>query len=144
MIGIDLATTNCGICWMQKDEDCKFATVGMKDLEKKTILAFAKSLSILTYEHDVVVDFSFAECFLPNRRKHVAVKYFLAGCIQNSARNTVFVTPSELREFLGYSKKVSKKTIHQLQFNLEWLEKYTEHELDAYLLALLGTMQKDR
>lgn len=137
IIGIDLATINCGLCFMQEDGQFSFATVGMKDLEDETILKFADSLALLVYDQDCFVDFHFNECFLPNKKKHIAIKYYLAAVIKSSANKTYFIKPSVVREYFGFPAKMKKQEFHAAM-NLKSYNQNTEHERDAYLLALMG------
>jgi hypothetical protein len=137
ILGIDLATVNCGLCFMDIDETCSFATIGMKNLEDKTIVNFADSLSLLVHDQDCFIDFHFNECFLPNKKKHVALKYYLAGNIQRSAKSYRFVKPSAVREHFGFPPKMKKYEFHEQMF-IDHLRQENEHERDAYLLALMG------
>lgn len=137
ILGIDLATVNCGMCFMKEDESVSFVTIGMKDLEDKTILKFADSLAMLVHDQDCFVDFHFNECFLPNKKKHIAVKYFLAGVILVAAKETQFIKPSVIREHFGFPAKMKKNLFHEQMF-LSAYNQNNEHERDAYLLALMG------
>lgn len=139
ILGIDLATVNCGLCFMEEDETCIYATIGIKDIgSDDSILQFAKSLSMVVSNQVCYVDFHFNECFLPNKKKHIAVKYFLAGVILASANEVEFVKPSAIREYFGQSSKMKKYAFHEVMFPDLKLKQETEHERDAYLLALMG------
>ena len=139
IIGIDLATVNCGLCFMEEDETCSYETIGIKDINSdEAVLKFADSLSLLVHDQVCYVDFHFNECFLPNKRKHIALKYFLAACIQRSAKKTYFIKPSQLREYFGLDPKINKYKFHEAMFPTVKLKQENEHERDAYLLALLG------
>ena len=145
ILGIDLATVNCGLCFMQEDETCSFATIGIKDIgSDESILQFAKALQKVVSDQVCYVDFHFNECFLPNKKKHIAVKYFLSGVILVSAKEVEFVKPSAIREYFGQSPKMKKYAFHELMFTDQMLEQETEHERDAYLLALMGKQIKDK
>ena len=137
LIGIDLATVNCGLCFMQEDETISFATIGIPNIASdESILNFADSLSKLVYDQICYVDFNFNECFLPNKRKHIAVKYFLAGVILLSAKEAYFIKPSVVREHFGFDPKMNKYKFHAEMF--KDVRQENEHERDAYLLALMG------
>jgi hypothetical protein len=148
ILGIDLAISNCGLCFMNDDETCSFATIGIKDVAKDddVILQFSKSLSKVVSDQTCYVDFHFNECFLPNKRKHIALKYFLAGVIFVSAKETYFIKPSALRVHFGFEPKMNKYKFHEAMLkdcykgNGEYwkLDNANEHERDAYLLALMG------
>lgn len=134
IIGIDLATKNCGLCFIDS-AGMQFNTVGLKDLKPETVYKFTKSLCIIVKGSNIVVDFSWSEIYLPGRRNHAAIKYFIAGALLQSAKNCLFVTPAELRKFYGYAPKTKKEVLHGLV-----PEEYThrnEHEKDAWLLAKL-------
>lgn len=138
ILGIDLATTNCGLCFMQDDETVSFATIGIKDIASdEAVIQFAKSLSKVVSDQQCFVDFHLNECFLPNKKKHIAVKYFLAGVILVSAKEVMFVKPSAVREHFGYPAKLNKYKFHEQMFK-QTLNQENEHERDAYLLALMG------
>lgn len=138
IIGIDLATVNCGLCFMQDDETTSFGTIGIKDISNDDdILRFADSLSLLVHNEICFVDFHFNECFLPNKRKHVALKYYLAANIKRSARETYFIKPSQVRTHFGFEPKMNKYKFHEVMFKTP-LKNENEHERDAYLLALMG------
>lgn len=137
IIGIDLATVNCGLCFMQDDTRYSFATIGMKNLEDETIIKFADSLALLVHDQICYVDFHFNECFLPNKKKHIALKYYLAASIQFSAKECYFIKPSKVREHFGFAPKMPKREFHK-QIFLGDLGQENEHEKDAYLLALMG------
>lgn len=141
VIGIDLATVNCGLCFMKADETHWFNTVGMPDLEDETILKFSDALAISVYDSICFVDFHFNECFLPNKRKHIAVKYFLAACIHRSAKQTYFIKPADVRKYFGQDPKMNKYKFHELMFPPEMMKEHDEHKRDAYLLALMGIQQ---
>ena len=75
-LGIDLATTNCGLCWMEDDETCTFNTIGITDISSdESILKFAEALSKVVSDQICFVDFHFNECFLPNKKKHIATTF---------------------------------------------------------------------
>lgn len=141
ILGIDLATVNCGICFMEDDETCSFATVGMKDLEPETILKFTSSMVKIVSDQVCYIDFHFNECFLPNKKKHIAVKYFLAGAIVTSAKQCNLVKPSEVRQHFGFDGKLKKNLFHEQMF-INAYNQNNEHERDAYLLALMGLQQQ--
>ena len=141
VIGIDLATVNCGLCFMTEDETHWFNTIGMNDLEDETILKFADALSLIVHDQICYVDFHFNECFLPNKRKHIAVKYYLAACIQRSARETHFIKPAEVRKHFGQDPKMKKYKFHEALLSKEMMKEHSEHKCDAYLLALMGIQQ---
>ena len=138
IIGIDLATINCGLCFMQEDESCSFSTIGIPDIsDDESIVNFADSLALLTHNQECFVDFHFNECFLPNKKKHIAVKYYLAANIQRSAKLYRFVKPSDVRVHFGFPPKMKKYDFHKQMFK-DHLRQENEHERDAYLLALMG------
>ena len=141
VIGIDLATVNCGLCFMTEDETHWFNTIGMNDLEDETILKFADALSLIVHDQICYVDFHFNECFLPNKRKHIAVKYYLAACIQRSARETHFIKPAEVRKHFDQDPKMKKYKFHEALLSKEMMKEHSEHKCDAYLLALMGIQQ---
>lgn len=137
VIGIDLATINCGLCFMQEDENTSFATIGIKDIANdETIINFATSLAKVVSGQVCYIDFNFNECFLPNKRKHIAIKYFLAGVILVSAKEAYFIKPSQVREHFGFDPKMNKYKFHAEMF--KDVRQENEHERDAYLLALMG------
>jgi len=144
IIGIDLATVNCGLCFMEEEDKYNFATIGMKDLEDETILKFADSLSLLVHKHVCFVDFYFNECFLPNKRKHIALKYYLAANIKRSAKEAYFIKPSAVREYFGHSPKMNKYKFHEEMFSGEMMKQENEHHRDAYLLALMGWTEQSK
>ena len=137
IIGIDLATVNCGLCFMQEDETPSFATIGIKDISNdETSINFATSLAKVVSGQVCYIDFNFNECFLPNKRKHIAVKYFLAGVIFLSAKEAYFIKPSVVRGHFGFDPKINKYKFHAEMF--KDVRQENEHERDAYLLALMG------
>ena len=143
-LGIDLATTNCGLCWMDNDLTCTFNTFGITDISSdESILKFAEALSKVVSDQICFVDFHFNECFLPNKKKHIAIKYYLAGVIWLSAKEVHFIKPSEVRQHFGHPAKMKKYQFHEAMFLGEDLKQETEHERDAYLLALMGKQLKD-
>lgn len=144
IIGIDLATVNCGLCFMNPDETCWYNTIGMPDLDDETILKFADALSLIVHDQICYVDFHFNECFLPNKRKHIAVKYYLAACIQRSAKETHFIKPSDVRKYYGQDSKMKKYKFHELMFAPEMMKEHDEHKRDAYLLALMGVTEQSK
>lgn len=141
VIGIDLATVNCGLCFMAEDETHWFNTIGMKDLEPETINNFAMALQKVVQDQVVYVDFHYNECFLPNKRKHISIKYFLSGVIFATAKQTNFIKPSEVREHFGFDSKIKKYIFHEKMFDSEMMKQHDEHKRDAYLLALMGIQQ---
>lgn len=129
---------------MNEDETCSFATIGIKDIgSDESILQFAKSLAMVVSDQVCYVDFHFNEVFLPNKKKHIAVKFFLAGVILVSSKEVEFVKPSAVREYFGFSAKMKKYAFHEQMFG-EGLNQENEHERDAYLLALMGKQIKDK
>lgn len=140
ILGIDLATVNCGLCFMQDDEQCRFATIGLgkKNINSdEAVINFTNALSKLVSDQICYVDFSFNECFFNNQKKHVSVKYFLAAVIYCNAKETYFIKPSQVREHFGFAPKMNKYKFHEQMF-LDHLKQENEHERDAYLLALMG------
>ena len=135
VMGIDLATKNCGICWRYRDDSSHMSMCGMKTQTDIELLVFSKILKSLVKDQTVYVDFNFNEVFLPGRKKFTAYKYFLAGIIQASAKECNLITPSQLRKHYYCNSKMSKKDLHKLLIPEIMLEQYNEHELDAYLLA---------
>jgi hypothetical protein len=138
ILGIDLATVNCGVCFFKSPQEYSFAMLGMKELDDNSILEFANVLGKLVSEQVCYVDFTFNECFLPNRQKHVAVKYFLAGVLKSKAKECNFIKPILVREYFNYPAKEKKYKLHKDFFNPDWFTDHNEHERDAYLLALMG------
>lgn len=137
IIGIDLATVNCGLCFMRDDETTNFSTIGIPNIASdESILNFATSLAKVVSGQVCYIDFNFNECFLPNKRKHIAVKYFLAGVILMSAKEAYFIKPSVVREHFGFDPKMNKYKFHAEMF--KDVRQENEHERDAYLLALMG------
>lgn len=137
IIGIDLATVNCGVCFMKHDETCSFSTIGIPDIAiDDSIIEFSQALAKVVSGQICYIDFNFNECFLPNKRKHIAVKYFLAGVILLSAKETYFIKPSEVRKHFGYEPKMNKYKFHTEMF--KDVRQENEHERDAYLLAFMG------
>lgn len=138
IIGIDLATINCGVCFMKPDETSTFSTIGIPDITSdESIIEFAQALAKVVNDQICYIDFNFNECFLPNKRKHIAVKYFLAGVILLSAKEAYFIKPSAVREHFGFDPKMNKYKFHEQMFK-QILNQENEHERDAYLLALMG------
>jgi hypothetical protein len=113
-------------------------TVGMKDLQPDTVQKFAKSLGLLAKNQVTYIDFNYNECFLRGRKKHLAIKYFLAGYIQATAKEANFITPAELRKYYGFGAKEKKYTLHEKLLEPTFCKLYNEHERDAYLLAKMG------
>lgn len=145
ILGIDLATVNCGLCFMQKDETCTYNTIGIPDISNdESILKFADSLALLVHNQICYVDFNFNECFLPNKRKHIALKYYLAAVIKCNAKEAYFIKPSVVREYFGQAPKMNKYKFHEQMFPGQKLNQENEHERDAYLLALMGKQIKDQ
>ena len=136
ILGIDLATKNCGLCfWDLGQGNHGFSTLGLKDLEPATVIKFTESFCKIVEGMNIVVDFNLAtECYLPGKRNHTAIKYFMAGAIQQTALSCLFVTPKELREHYGYPSKTSKLLLHDELIPKNIYIK-TEHEKDAWLLA---------
>lgn len=135
VIGIDLATKNCGVCWMYEDDSYFPGMCGMKEQTDLALLEFASVLRNLVHNQIVFVDFNFNEIHLPGRKKFTAYKYFLAGIIQASAKECFLITPSQLRKAYGLKAKTSKTDVHKSLITEIMREQYNEHELDAYLLA---------
>lgn len=142
IIGIDLATVNCGLCiadWKDLDTfNYSMSTVGMKDLQPETIIKFSEALGKIVTDQICYVDFNFNEVFFRGRKKHLAIKYFLAGIIQAKALEANFITPAELRKHYGFGAKEKKYILHENLLDDTFHKKYNEHERDAYLLARLG------
>lgn len=138
IVGIDLATVHCGICFMQSEETYTTATIGITNIASdEAILNFSKSLQTLVKDRICYVDFHFNEYVLPNRRKHVCVKYFLAGVIWATAQEVHFIKPAAIREYYGFSPKTKKYVFHESYFDTP-SNTENEHIRDAYLLALMG------
>src|SRR5574343_101769 len=110
IIGLDLATVNCGLCMADSTTGYSMTTIGMKDLQPETIQKFAKALGLIVAGEIVYVDFNYNEIFLRGLKKHLAVKYYLAGYIQAVAKEDYFVTPAELRKHYGFGAKEKKYT----------------------------------
>lgn len=144
IIGIDLATVNCGLCFMQEDETCWYNTIGMPDLEPETINSFAQALQKVVHDQIVYVDFHYNECFLPNKRKHISIKYFLAGVIKATAKETHFIKPADVRKYYGQDPKMKKYKFHELMFDSAMMKEQDEHKRDAYLLALMGITEQSK
>lgn len=136
ILGIDLATKNCGLCfWDLGSGRHGFSTIGLKDLEPQTVIKFTQVFCKIVEGMNIAVDFNLAtECYLPGKRNHTAIKYFMAGAIQEAALSCLFVTPKELREFYGMTAKQPKELLHKL-FVPEELALCDEHQKDAWLLA---------
>lgn len=138
IIGIDLATTHCGMCFMNSDETYTTATIGIPDIKADdSIMKFSEHLVTLVKDRICYIDFHFNECFLPNKKKHVSVKYFLAGVIWAVAQEVHFIKPSVVREYYGFSPKTKKYVFHESYFDTP-SNTENEHIRDAYLLALMG------
>jgi len=140
IIGIDLATHNCGLCFL--DDMPTFTTVGLKSKVTPTedaIFKYADSLALLVKNKKIYVDFSWQEIFLPGRRSIASIKYFLAGAIYNSAGQCSFISPKQVRDFFNLPPKTKKEELHKLilQIYPENLSR-NEHELDALILAHIG------
>lgn len=134
-LGIDLAIKNCGLCFLYDDGSYVMTVCGMKDYTDQSVVKFANVLKSLVADNTLYVDFSFNECSFPGRKKYTALKYFLAGSLLSVASQCNFVSGSQLRKHYYCNSKMAKKDFHKLLIPEMMLEQYTEHELDAYLLA---------
>lgn len=137
LIGLDLATKNCGWCKFESPNLYTTGVFGITTLNEGGILKFSDSLATFVSGKKVFCDFSFTEIYFPGNKLHGATKYFLAGVLYQ-ATEVEFVSPQTLREFFEAPKLQKKEKFHQYMGTLSILPERSSHEIDAYLLALYG------
>lgn len=131
MLGIDLGVKNMGVY---------SPYLGYRTYSMETnFFELADCLMSLVYQNVAIVDFDFRINYWPGNKQTKTYLIFLAGCIYSSADIAHFVTPKEIREFLGFSALVKKQELHRIA-NILYPENEAKnsHELDAYLLYKFG------